>query len=166
MGRTLLKPAEYLKDRSVALRDYLSCGFTREENSAISNLISQRGWFSRLWTVQETVLARDLLFVCGAYTTTINKMFAAALFELYWNESSEIQDRDISSRHEFGMTFVGLVLQRDILLPHSGRLHQLAWNLHTFRSLKTSDPKDKVFSLLGMSCKYTFVSWAVTQSKY
>jgi hypothetical protein len=162
----LLKSAEYLKDRSVASRDYLSCGFTREENSAITNLIRQRRWFSRLWTVQETVLARDLVFVCGAYTTTINKMFAAALFRLYWGKSSESQDRNMGSGHEFGMTFVGLVLHRDSLLPHSGRLHQLARNLHTFRSLKTSDPKDKVFSLLGMSCKYTFVSWAVTQSKY
>ena len=162
----MLKSAEYLKDRSVALRDYLSCGFTREENSAITNLIRQRRWFSRLWTVQETVLARDLVFVCGAYTTTINKMFAAALFRLYWGKSSESQDRNMGSGHEFGMTFVGLVLHRDSLLPHSGRLHQLARNLHTFRSLKTSDPKDKVFSLLGMSCKYTFVSWAVTQSKY
>jgi hypothetical protein len=67
LSRSKITVKEYTEDPKSGFRGYQDCNFTDEELLTILNFTGERRWFSRLWVVQETILARSPIFLCGAY---------------------------------------------------------------------------------------------------
>ena len=72
-----------LKDRKADLeQDLLSHGIHVSENLPAWNAIddlTRKPWFSRLWTLQEVVVARTPVFVCGSHQCSLWKLLRASL---------------------------------------------------------------------------------------
>jgi hypothetical protein len=81
-----------------------------------------RPWFLRIWCVQEIRLARNAIVLCGEYAVSWEPL--AALLGPIHSGPADIMYRN----------------QRDNLL----------WTLHSGCEFKSTDPKDKVYGLLGL----------------
>ena len=97
----------------------------QKSRTALKSLF-QRPYFSRLWVIQEALLARDLELACGQHLVSLRN-FSSVLDVSYG--PSWLFDR--SSWHGF--------VDSDIL--------PLLLNTSTY---KCSDPRDKVFGILGL----------------
>ncbi|KAK0619478.1 heterokaryon incompatibility protein-domain-containing protein [Immersiella caudata] len=99
-------------------------------------------WWKRIWTVQEAVLPKQAVIVCGTKQLPLSTLLAAGLnskmnnivvddciyINDFWNVSSPIR----------------------YLRNSSGAPGLAAFALSTFRDRKASDPRDNVFALLGL----------------
>lgn len=66
----------YAKIAAAAFRQCAESRLTEIPDAKLRAIttIWQKPWFSRLWTMQEAVLARNILFVCGTYTISFNHL--------------------------------------------------------------------------------------------
>lgn len=108
----------------------------------IDSTLTQRAWFSRVWTVQEMLLARKLILICGSHS-------------LAWEDVRICSDEE-------GRTRLGLSG-----LTHFSRY--VVWKFDTQENDKTlsvalrfygdkvcQDPRDKIYGLLGI-CRNSIV---------
>jgi hypothetical protein len=115
---------------------------------AVCNLL-QRSWWHRVWTVQESILGRSLLFYCGHRQISANALFAVSRSYLKHYKSCCYTHDTVLRKFEFLRpmdTLRGL---------EAGRLHR---NLHKFQDLiaayryrRCADPRDKIYGLLGLA---------------
>lgn len=103
----------------------------------------ENAWFRRAWIVQEAVIARRLKIVHGKTTIDWNHLF---LVMNHINEELEATGRGESNSW---VPFLKLGRLRHIE-DRSGRVSILKL-LENFRHAKSSDPRDKFFSLLGIA---------------
>ena len=114
-----------------------------------------RPWWYRMWTIQEFVLPKVLLMVCGS-------------FIIEWDVIVRAQDRllthyDSCCSHHYGalndrsMAFavfwtetIVLQLFRREWLKNELQEYDLIDFLRSFRGRSTSDPRDKVYGILGL----------------
>jgi hypothetical protein len=109
-----------------------------------------RSWFQRGWIVQEAVLAKDILFICGTKLSTF------ALFDLFWYEAQRNLFMDEIERkapkrmesRQGRLTVQNLVWLRELfsrgdLIPASD-LAQIG------RDLNVSEPLDRIYGLIGL----------------
>jgi hypothetical protein len=121
----------------------------------ILRLFLEQPWFSRLWVLQEVVLATDFVVYCGwgriTSTTFLGKLSTITLFNL---------DRFITGSNDSDLTYSK---HRGVLIDK----YRSAWNPDSTRNLtlkppllelvvnnrfaKCSDPRDRIFALLGIS---------------
>ncbi|KAI1160833.1 heterokaryon incompatibility protein-domain-containing protein [Nemania serpens] len=121
---------------------------TREELAACMRLAS-RPWFSRCWVVQEAALARDAIMLCG--TSSLDWDF------FYWGFRFIVLLRRGTSGEPERIATSNLHLMRTLRQKRHGvdrndqvehlDLLQLLWNV---RQLDATDPRDKVYSVLGL----------------
>lgn len=100
-------------------------------------------WFSRVWVVQEVAAAKKLIIICGKQTID-GKDFAK---KLYQRIPSRVRQEELQTKLEH---------LRPLLLYMSvgfatGPKEELLTLLHQFRSWEASDPRDKVYAILGLS---------------
>lgn len=100
-------------------------------------------WFRRAWIVQEAVVARRLKLVLGKTRVDWNQLF---LVMEYIDEKLEETERIQS---DSWVPFLKLGRLRHVE-DRSGRVSILKL-LENFRHAKSSDPRDKFFSLLGLA---------------
>jgi hypothetical protein len=125
---------------------------------AYCNLLN-RPWFTRLWTYQELVLAKTAAVVCGGHESTWNS-FASAYasiavfsFTLPGDQSYLANDTRIIAQLDFGRRLIERKAHSpkdpwDEKISVSHELFSLVKNL---RKNKATDPRDKVFALLGVA---------------
>ncbi|KAF1841559.1 uncharacterized protein K460DRAFT_419605 [Cucurbitaria berberidis CBS 394.84] len=101
----------------------------------------ERQWWQRIWCVQEAILAKSIIIMCGA---------------------NEIDGHLIGvfTRWYHGQGWAGQQAPKDIndagIKSAYRRLNDWAWTgtaleiLDTFRGLQATDPKDKIYALLGL----------------
>ena len=142
---------------------------------AVVNLF-RRSWFQRVWIIQEIALAKEIRIFCGRvefeyhklfmlfhnpnFTSRVNSRSLAQALELArWrgiggSELSTLTDiRLRTSKHVFERTVIDeYVKNKDIMLvstwEHKLNLSLLASKVWSFRA---TDPRDKVFALIGLS---------------
>jgi hypothetical protein len=120
--------------------------------SALGHLF-RRTWFGRLWTFQEAVLASDLLIICGRKTISSKILFTVTkeLKRLSLNVLC-VQNQPPMEIHEDGfyalevVNFVKRALNEEKALDFPDLLDFA-------RAKVCSDPRDRVFAMLGMAGK-------------
>ncbi|KPM44798.1 hypothetical protein AK830_g1717 [Neonectria ditissima] len=119
-----------------------------------------RPWFERIWIVQEILPARKAIMLCGEQSVDWKVMQAAARWYHY-------KAAEISGRHQRAVNGIDLTVAMNVpwvLRMGSEFYHDLLgqktravfkWSLRrlleTFRPRLATEPKDKVYALLGVS---------------
>ncbi|KAM0264305.1 hypothetical protein ACHAQJ_000795 [Trichoderma viride] len=124
----------------------------------------QRTYFSRVWIIQEVVLAKKVTVMCGSYNidwkalADASHFFSTTGWRHYLDHLAQIQDVNMSDPairqmtriyHQAPTTLAAVA--RDV-----ARRGQQSWTttlLHSLirsRDFKATDPRDKVYSLLGL----------------
>lgn len=134
-----------------------SCGFDVEsptQNASIVQVFASP-WWSRLWTVQEFMLAQRVVFMCGAYQLDADYLVLFTRYCLAHDANccqilTKIHSTS-SNVHAFMEVFF-----RFMRLQHTKDVSKTAPPgflrlLSLFRSRQCSNPCDKVYGLLGMT---------------
>ncbi|KAH7076615.1 heterokaryon incompatibility protein-domain-containing protein [Paraphoma chrysanthemicola] len=111
-----------------------------------------RPWWNRIWTMQEAIVAKKLVLICGAETAS-------------WADV-ESYSREARLTHVRGMRVFGITLSPDhtivdddyaLLSQLRQRWQNETWHfgvyelLYKFRRLGCTDPKDRVYGFLGLA---------------
>ena len=109
--------------------------------------LTYRPWFERAWTFQEVILPSTVLLLCG------KSSMAFECLEASWNPAFR-QTSAVGSR-QAALIFATRKIE-DTFLEDRGRLpaDDLERLLSFRRDAKMSDPRDYVFSLLGLFSPY------------
>ncbi|KAK8080232.1 hypothetical protein PG997_008050 [Apiospora hydei] len=106
-------------------------------------------WWSRMWTLQEAVLPRGVIFVCGSSEITLEAMDKA--------QDNYLEYRTMAARPEPRYGPAGHVLDRlsfwVMAIAHLGEFGEERDITHALFSCKTrqaTNPRDKVYAVLGM----------------
>jgi len=112
--------------------------YSRKTWAAISQVLD-RGWFQRLWIVQEVQLAQDAVVVCGKATVSWLVFWQAVAF-LLWHERSAVV-HNLPTHDIDRILFLG---SSYVTRPISATISRLLVNK------KCTDPRDAIFGLLGL----------------
>lgn len=145
-----------LQDFATGLTQSLSteAGTPTHVTTALSYLCDRAYW-SRIWIVQEVVSASELLFMCGNKTVSEDEMNYA--LRLLRNVDIHTQSRrgsDTSVGESFSAVSHSVSTSKQISLMKIRRISvatPLIHLLRTFRHLEATDPRDKLFALLGIA---------------
>ncbi|KAJ9613059.1 hypothetical protein H2200_003000 [Cladophialophora chaetospira] len=134
----------------VAMSPRHRCGRQRD----LADLLAVPYW-KRLWVVQEIALARSVLVICGSVSLR-KKDFTTALIRCAEDTYTYFQDQWVNlqaSRTEQRDSDIGppATVSQVLRLVTLERKQQPLWQLiSTFSQGICSDPRDKVFGLLGL----------------
>ena len=105
--------------------------------------VFERPYFRRVWIVQEVALARDALICCGRWSTTWSDMVVAAQL---------LVTGGVQGEEAFGVVQIIERLRQENLARSKERLVEL---LPVSRELKSTDPRDKIYGILGLTSDAT-----------
>lgn len=138
-GLQLLKSFENFEDREPwhawSHLKYKRDHFTSKYEARTRHAFARSEYWTRLWTLQEFVLARDLHFISGHTIVAKDDVLKKA---------SQHLDGEL-----FGLGTHGEFMRR-CQMAHGSRLASLRYLLSNFRDLQCSDPRDCVYGLLGL----------------
>jgi hypothetical protein len=118
-------------------------------NQAVINL-SRRTYFTRAWIIQEVILARELVLLCGEHSVG---------WDIFWEECNSLSIVDRSVEYDswrgslFDTTFNLLGQARERRKEHAG-IDGYATLISDFGSSQCTDVHDKVYGLLGLLPEY------------
>jgi hypothetical protein len=108
-----------------------------------------RRWFRRVWVIQEVVMSKSALVICGSYTTlwdifeklmsTLSASCFRSLFAHNANKSADEVTNVVKIRN----------LRVDVT---AGSNFELLGIMSITRRMEATDPRDKVYSLLSLVC--------------
>ncbi|KXX80430.1 Heterokaryon incompatibility protein 6, OR allele [Madurella mycetomatis] len=152
-----LKTVEEVSDERSA---ELGVPFTDVEAWDAFSEFYDREWYERVWIVQEILPARNAVVICGSFSVGWELVKHAAVWYRY-------KAGRVSARHKRKVDGIGLTCGLDLswnLRMGTEYLKELMgqktnptykWELlrllRTFRGRKATDPRDKVYALLGLS---------------
>jgi hypothetical protein len=132
----------------------------------------KRQWFTRLWIIQEAILSRGLVILCGKHRISWTDLVSAArniearCRVLGWNPSTMF-----IQIHEIAVPLEHNVLQladwRDRFhnntdtAPERFTLEKLIYDTWVFNS---GDPRDKVYGILGLADPEVRAGWVIDYS--
>jgi hypothetical protein len=125
-------------------------GFDRND-TAIEKLVGF-DWWTRVWVVQELVLAPDAIVVCGKHTLqwhTFSSVIDAGLKRGIWEQRVLGFIRDNTFKQFISMYNIYLIFITGSFGNEVGA-ERLLHLLVALRDRNASDPRDKIFSALGM----------------
>ena len=140
----------WIKDSSEfsnILKDDLVARDHTEEWQAVHSFL-RRAWWKRMWIVQETVVARRILFFCGPQT--LDPMHVARFFDILAGHAATYMP--LLSQIE------GIVLDYDTFSLARAYLRPSTWNnmpllsaLYRTGMALSTDPRDKIYSVLNLA---------------
>ena len=110
--------------------------------SALSNLF-ERPWFTRAWVVQEAAISSRVVVTCGRQTIPW-KILSRVVSSLYRRGIISTFQQYIPN--DFGFHRVDVISSIQAISTFS-----LIDLLHANRSCKATDPRDKVFAMIGIA---------------
>ncbi|KAJ2984495.1 hypothetical protein NUW58_g6029 [Xylaria curta] len=111
------------------------------------NILSRRPWFSRCWVFQEAALGREVLMLCGTRHIKWEALYLGMFRVLLLHSAPRwAPDKRFITGHRLLMNNLRLELHYGVQ-EEPFDLLQLLWDT---RSLHATDPRDKVYSLLGL----------------
>jgi hypothetical protein len=136
-----------------------SMGTMREIGDPTSNNIMWRAarafygrqWMLRAWVVQEVVAANELVFLCGGWELPGSIVFDSVAASVRWPQLCPFGDMLAGSR---GSEKEGLLQLFRLMVTRSANLAgrtELLDLLHLTYRCKATDPRDRVFALLGLA---------------
>ncbi|RFU29649.1 hypothetical protein B7463_g6704, partial [Scytalidium lignicola] len=136
----LVKHVLYWKE----LREFLSVDggpFQQHQPGPVNSLnqLMQRSWFERLWVVLEATSARDILILCGKFSIPWHRFCYAIDFSYKVGIVDYSRTKLASAcRFPFYLRF----------WPNADL--DLLYLVQAYRYAKCTDPRDKIFALLGL----------------
>jgi Heterokaryon incompatibility protein (HET) len=67
--------------RTFELVDFKLCDLSKEEITAIENTFRFRSWWTRIWVIQEIVVAKAATVICGSFTIAWDTLHISAVCE-------------------------------------------------------------------------------------
>ncbi|KAJ3570586.1 hypothetical protein NPX13_g5680 [Xylaria arbuscula] len=123
------------------------------EESAVWDSINsffKRPWFQRAWIVQEMVLAREVILMCGRESIEWNDLYVAA--KVCFQKS---QTSSISVMRHIGRNVSAVLSLGDLRLSYhhgeGGDCRRLLTLFDRFHHCKATLQRDKLFALLGLA---------------
>jgi hypothetical protein len=120
---------------------------SRLDDEALHRLYN-RGWFRRLWVVQEAALSPYNECLCGTFTVSLYDLLAAAAWYRLKNFRLH-SDHSRAFRKAF-MMFDLIYADRAHVQERPRIQYELAYYLHSSRHFIASERKDYVFALRGL----------------
>lgn len=112
----------------------------------------QRPWMLRVWVVQEVLAADALVFLCGGWELQGSIIFDSVAASMLWPQlcpfGSNIMIRSGESEEEGFLQMFRLMTARNVNLTGREDLLDL---LYLSYGCKATDPRDRVFALLGLA---------------
>lgn len=137
-----------------AMKDALvDCELTSEDHIGIIHFLTGNRWFSRMWTLQEYILAKEIRFLCGHVSITLETIWKGGVITNMAGLTTAWADLEVR-REEWIKAFVVSVIIRQRFGPGCKSQESLGTNAHDYRSRKATDPKDKIYGVLGISRTY------------
>ncbi|KAI4184727.1 MAG: hypothetical protein L6R41_004543 [Letrouitia leprolyta] len=114
----------------------------------------RRAWFSRVWILQEVRMAQRTVYYCGNYNVSMDNLFhvAAYIERSYWAPAKGFTMNDGTSPYERPSvlsTRHALLVLYHIFYREYNFGSRLATAIMNGRASHSSDPRDKVYGLLG-----------------
>jgi hypothetical protein len=110
-----------------------------------------RPWMLRVWVVQEVIAANELVFLCGGWELPGSIVFESVTASVRWPQLCPFGDlttRPGGSEEEGFLQLFRLDISRSNDLPGGTDLLDL---LYLSYGCKATDPRDRVFALLGLA---------------
>jgi Heterokaryon incompatibility protein (HET) len=112
----------------------------------------QRPWFSRMWVVQELLYARQYSMLCGDYSIDPRVLFRVVRKFVEMHDLRSIGTIAAASQGEQVFKLLEIYtlggLKEDF---DDGRLYDLIELCAMTKDFQTTDPRDKVFALMGLA---------------
>jgi hypothetical protein len=105
--------------------------------------LSRRPWWTRIWVVQEVAVAQDVLVQCGKSTVSWD-----ILRKAYTGPPSISSLCSSNSEQTITKVFQKLDIIREII--SGGRRIELLDLMAGYRYCQATDPRDKIFALMGL----------------
>ncbi len=122
--------------------------------TALSKLF-QRAYWNRIWIVQELTNASRLLFMCGYKTVTHDSLNHALRLLRNFGQYELLQrNHNTPTAHPHGVSIVSIKTSNAINLlkfRNAAEPSPLVHLMRSFRQFQATDPRDKVFALLGIA---------------
>jgi len=111
----------------------------------------RRSYFKRAWTIQEVALAKKVMVKCGGHLLDWDHIVKVSLFLTVtpWTRFLNLGVRDPTDR-EYSNHAQPLYLDANGKSAVPGSSHSLLYALIRARRFECSDPRDKVYALLGL----------------
>ena len=129
-----------------------------------------RPWWGRIWVLQEVTVTKNVDFLCGVKSITQTRLSAAInAYSAFWHTlmSKSITDHSSLTRYQLEIIINGSHYRPNLMIS-SWRIHReggfplAAWlratcvgsidfDRHGPHHLEATDPRDKVFALLGLA---------------
>ena len=116
------------------------------ENWSHIDRMADRELFRRSWVLQESALARNLYVECGAQIMSWDAFFRA--FSLRYSHDNRVQDLPNISEGWHAMQAIENLRQIVATKQRPPDLLELLWACRHYRS---TNPRDRIFALLGVS---------------
>jgi hypothetical protein len=130
-----------LLDRLYAFKRRGAAEMSSEDEILIKNLYSHR-WFSRVWVMQETILATSPVFYWGNQRIPWHLVSDSVKYFLGKPTANIVYNA-------LRMTFLAEALRQNI--NHDSYKTRTAWLAHHMREQICSDPRDRVYAVLGLA---------------
>ena len=116
-----------------------------DRHGALENLLG-RSWFRRIWVVQELICAQKAIITCGNLGMEWERFLDVARRIKENGDYSSIRDQSVYDAF-FILSCIRLRRRRQ----EQGGKDELEKLLYNYRSCLASDPRDKVFALVGIA---------------
>lgn len=111
-------------------------------------LFFQRSWWNRVWTVQESVLPHTLYFVCGHRHISADRLSAVYnCLDIHCMSCCQDMLREIYSEIFESFGSLHILYNSRAIADKGTDIENLLAN---YRSRHCTDPRDKIYGLLGM----------------
>ncbi|KAK4445246.1 heterokaryon incompatibility protein-domain-containing protein [Podospora aff. communis PSN243] len=140
------------RDFECVRKEFVRCKFTDLQFAAMIRFFVGNVWFSRVWTLQEMLLARQIRFVCGRVEAPLELVWRGSAIVAVYSAASSIWS-EVHQLPGFAwprMFFDDILAQR-IDKWGGGEPSSIGIMAHKHRKRDATDPRDKVFGLLAMS---------------
>ena len=132
-------------------RDFIDCRFTDKELVELIDFFVSYRWFSRVWTVQELILARKLIFVCGTIIEPLDTIWRGSFMSNFLGFASSWDrlhsTKELEWARDFGVECVSEYVRR----KRNETPSSIGIRAHSFRNRQATDPRDKVFGVASIS---------------
>ncbi|KAI3317329.1 heterokaryon incompatibility protein-domain-containing protein [Xylariaceae sp. AK1471] len=115
----------------------------------------RRSYFKRAWIIQEIALAKKVIAKCGSHLLDWGQIVRVSLFLTVtpWTRFLNLGVQDPTDRQYSNHT-LPLYLDANSKMEPSGKHRTLLYALIRARRFQCSDPRDKVYALLGIEEEY------------
>ncbi|QDS77734.1 hypothetical protein FKW77_004484 [Venturia effusa] len=124
----------------------LPAGIVMDDFLAVSKLY-QRTWFTRVWVIQELLLAKETKFLCGRHEAT---WFDLAQFSHFIATSTSGWRKKFDREQLIAISAPARLAAGRRRFEAKTVDDDLLYHLIRSRSFKAGSPRDKVYSLLGL----------------